>query len=127
VRTIFAVFIVTLLAVVSLPARSTAGARSRKQTSAKAPVLSAQAAQRAGLSAQELIEATKLYTTKCMRCHKSYEPRIYDQIQWESWMGKMRKKAHLTPEQETLLGRYLGACRSESLVAKTNTPAQRQE
>ena len=117
----------TALVGISLSADCAAAGPSRNQTSPKAPVVSVEAAQTAGLSAQELSEATKLYTTKCMRCHKSYEPRVYEQSQWESWMGKMRKKAHLSPEQEKLLGRYLGAYRTEGLVAKTNTPAQRQE
>ena len=116
----------TLLVWVCLSEHCAAAGPSRKQASANAPVVSVEAAQVAGLSVQELSEATKLYTTKCMRCHKSYEPRVYEQNQWETWMGKMRKKAHLTPEQEKLLSRYLGAYRTEGLVAKTNTPAQPQ-
>ena len=98
----------------------------RKPTSSTPPVVSPETAEAAGISAQELSEAGKLYTTKCMRCHKSYEPRAYDATQWESWMTKMTgKKAHLTPGQDKLLRRYLGAYRAETLVAKTNTPAPR--
>ena len=112
---------------ISLPAHCMAAGRSHKQTSSNAPVLSVEAAQANGLSAQDVTEATKLYATKCMRCHKSYEPRVYEQNQWETWMGKMRKKAHLTPEQENVLGRYLGAYRKEGLIARTNAPTPRPE
>src|SRR5438876_12431426 len=39
-----------------------------------APMLTAAAADRAGLSTQEAGDADRLYTAKCMRCHKSYVP-----------------------------------------------------
>jgi hypothetical protein len=54
-----------------------------------------------------------------MRCHKSYEPAAYSQPKWEMWMGKMRKKAHLTAEQDVRLHRYLQAYRSTSAIAGT--------
>jgi len=56
-----------------------------------------------------------------MRCHKSYEPVAYSQPLWDSWMFKMRKKAHLGPAQEALLHRYLDAYRANSPMAKTNS------
>ena len=84
------------------------------------PILEEAAAQAAGLSPEELKDAGKLYTTKCMRCHKSYEPAVYSQKEWDSWMGKMRKKAKLTPGQEQLLARYLDAYRAGSPSVHTN-------
>jgi cytochrome c5 len=85
-----------------------------------APVLDEAAAQNAGLDSQTAATARRVYTTKCMRCHKSYEPSIYSQPQWEAWMVKMRKKAHLSQDQDVLLSRYLDACRAASPLARTN-------
>ena len=97
-------------------------AATRKPTSKSAPVLSPEAAQAAGVSSQEISDATKLYTTKCLRCHKSYEPGTYTQAEWDSWMSKMKKKAHLTTVQENALLKYLAACRGTAL-AGTNRAA----
>ena len=83
-------------------------------------MLEAEAARASGLS-EEVKDATKLYTTKCMRCHKLNEPVAYSQPLWDSWMFKMRKKAHLGPAQEALLHRYLDAYRANSPMAKTNS------
>lgn len=94
-------------------------AATRKSGSKSAPVLAQEAAQAAGVSVQETKNATKLYTTKCMRCHKSYEPNTYTQAEWDSWMSKMKKKAHLSAEQEDLLFKYLAAYRGSAL-ARTN-------
>jgi hypothetical protein len=55
-----------------------------------------------------------------MRCHKSYDPTAYSQPDWDSWMVKMRKKAHLAPEQDELLSRYLNAYRGTTSTLKTN-------
>jgi hypothetical protein len=88
-----------------------------------APVLDEDLARRAGLSAGEVKDAARLYTAKCMRCHKSYDPAAYADPQWNIWMIKMRKKAHLGPEQEKLLSRYLEAYRSGQSIARTNAIA----
>ena len=95
-----------------------------KQGARSAPVLDAEAAANAGLSLKEATEAQKLYATKCMRCHKSYDPGSYSQPQWESWMTKMRKKARLASEQDALLSRYLAAYRSAAPVVSTNLSAR---
>jgi cytochrome c5 len=100
----------------------------RKQGRSAAPVVSVAAAQASGLSSAELTKATQLYTTKCMRCHKSYEPGGYSQAEWDSWMIKMHKKAHLTQDQQSLLSHYLTASRAVSpSLAKTNTTAPQSE
>ncbi len=64
------------------------------------------AASFADLTAEELAKAQKLYTAKCARCHRLYDPRRYDDENWEKWMGKMRKKSHLGEDQYTLLRSY---------------------
>ena len=109
-------FVLLLLVLASFPgsaglAHASAG---RKPTRKAAPILSEQAAQASGVSTQEVRAATQLYTTKCMRCHKSYEPNTYEQAEWDLWMNKMKRKAHLTAEQENLLLKYLGAYRENS-------------
>jgi cytochrome c5 len=76
------------------------------------PMLAPESASAAGLSAQQANQAVSLYTAKCVRCHKSYDPTIYNDAQWRTWMTKMSKKARLTPEQDELLSRYLTAFRA---------------
>jgi hypothetical protein len=66
----------------------------------------------AGLSPNDIAEGSKLHTAKCARCHKFYDPAAYSDTDWRLWMTKMGKKAKLTPDQETVLSRYLEAFRS---------------
>ena len=70
------------------------------------------AAGAAELSPTELQDGRKLYTAKCAKCHKFYDPAKYDDDQWRSWMTKMSKKAKLKPAQAELLSRYLGNSRT---------------
>src|SRR6266576_925637 len=60
-----------------------------------------------GLSADELNQAARLYTIKCAKCHKFYNPADYNDAEWHTWMTKMSKKARLKPSQQDLLSRYL--------------------
>jgi len=80
---------------------------------ASVPVLTAEAASAAGLSAQEAADATHLYVAKCAKCHKFYDPAEYTQKEWDMWMRKMSRKSKLKPAQEELLTRYLGAFREK--------------
>ena len=65
----------------------------------------------AALSAFEIREGARLYTLKCAKCHQFYDPADYSNQDWQSWMLKMSKKAHLKSDQEELLSRYLDAFR----------------
>ena len=56
----------------------------------------------------------KLYTGKCARCHKFYDPTAYDGNKWNEWMGKMKLKAKLSDEQYAMLAGYLQSVRTES-------------
>jgi len=76
------------------------------------PVLDVASPSAAGLSAAEIGAASRLYVSKCVRCHKSYNPTLYADAEWASWMRKMSKKARLKPDQEELLARYLAAIRA---------------
>jgi cytochrome c5 len=105
-------------------------AASSKRTRSSAPSLSLEVAQVSGITANELSAASKLYSTKCMRCHKSYEPASYSQKDWDAWMRKMSRKAHLSSGQDSLLAKYLtayrvtaGAAATNQLVVKSNAPA----
>jgi hypothetical protein len=75
------------------------------------PVLTAEAASAAGLSAEEVATANQLYVGKCAKCHKFYNPADYSLKDWERWMRKMSRKSKLKPAQDELLTRYLGAFR----------------
>ena len=94
---------------------------SGRAASTSAPLLAADAAIAAGISTQEATAAARLYTAKCMRCHKSYDPVGYSDAEWRSWMIKMSRKARLTSEQAELLGRYLEAFRTAASPAGGKT------
>jgi hypothetical protein len=64
------------------------------------------------LSAAEQKEARSLYVGKCAKCHKLHDPEKYSDEKWGMWMGKMSRKAKLTPEQANLLARYINAGRA---------------
>ena len=80
------------------------GPVARTETS---PVAAAESHITGSLSAEELRRASSLYTVKCARCHKFYNPADYSDAEWRAWMMKMSRKARLKPEQAQLLSRYL--------------------
>lgn len=49
----------------------------------------------------------KLYQNRCAKCHKMYDPAKYSDSQWELWMGKMDKKAKLSPEEKDKVLQYV--------------------
>jgi cytochrome c553 len=69
------------------------------------------AARAADPAPPDLLPGKKLYTAKCARCHKFYDPTGYDDKAWESWMHKMRDKAKLSDEQYGRLSAYLQSLR----------------
>jgi hypothetical protein len=66
----------------------------------------------AGLSTEELDKGAKLSVAKCARCHPLYDPAAYSDVEWNRWMTKMSKKAHLKTEQQEILSHYLDAFRA---------------
>ena len=66
------------------------------------------------LAVPEIVDARKLYASKCARCHKFYDPLDYGEAEWRAWMRKMTKKARLKPDQAELLTRYLEAVRGRN-------------
>ena len=68
----------------------------------------------AELTPDQRAKAEKLHKTKCSKCHKLYEPADYDDVSWDRWMEKMRKKARLKDEQYDLITRYLASVRSKT-------------
>ena len=85
----------------------------RGRTVDAVPHLDADSANTAGLSAQQVSDATELYTAKCAKCHKFYDPTQYSPPDWDTWMRKMSRKSKLKPAQEELLSRYLAAYREK--------------
>jgi hypothetical protein len=71
-------------------------------------------------SANTMEAGRKLYTVKCARCHKFYDPAKYSDDKWREWMDKMSKKAKLKPDQKQILSDYLETFRTG---AKTNASA----
>jgi hypothetical protein len=65
----------------------------------------------AGTEAQDLTpkqaaSAKHIYDTKCVKCHKSYDPKDYSAEEWRLWILKMGKKTKLKPAQVKLLIRF---------------------
>ncbi len=85
-----------------------------------APAEAALAAERAGMPPAEVSRAADLYSLKCARCHKFYDPAGYNDTEWRTWMIKMSKKSRLQPAEEDLLTRYLEASRRSRREPSTN-------
>ncbi len=81
---------------------------------ASIPILDGESERAAGLTVEDVHNATKLYVTKCARCHKFYEPSVYHQAEWNDWMRTMSKKSRLKQDEDWLLSRYLNVIRTNS-------------
>ncbi len=81
-----------------------------------APAKAAIAAERAGMRPAEIARAADLYVLKCAKCHKFYDPAVYNDNAWRTWMTKMSKKSRLETDEADLLTRYLDAARQASLL-----------
>ncbi len=66
-----------------------------------------------GFSEADRKKAKGLYLTKCAKCHKLYDPKLYSDEQWDDWMKKMKKKARLSDEQHALIRQYLDSLRNQ--------------
>ena len=62
---------------------------------------------------QDLERGQELSQLKCTKCHKLYEPSGYSDEEWDRWMGKMRKKAHLNDEDYRLITGYSDSLRKK--------------
>jgi cytochrome c5 len=72
----------------------------------------------AELPTSELAEGRRLYEIKCAKCHRFYDPAEYGRSEWDLWMKKMSRKAHLSPGEEQTLTRYLDLFRPASTARK---------
>ena len=68
------------------------------------------------LAPKEIVAARKIYVAKCAKCHQFYEPKKYDELEWQDWMRRMARKSKLKREQEDLLTRYLDAYRAGKIT-----------
>ena len=66
------------------------------------------------LSPARAAQARTLYLAKCAKCHDLYDPRAYNEVDWQRWMIKMKKKSKLKNDQFELLTNYLSNVRSRS-------------
>ncbi len=60
-----------------------------------------------GSAVDQTAAGRKLYVNKCAKCHKMYDPANYTDRQWDSWMGKMQKKAKLNPQEKEAVNEYV--------------------
>jgi mono/diheme cytochrome c family protein len=65
-------------------------------------------------SANDPAVTKRLYISKCARCHKLYDPSAYNDVEWDLWMKKMRKKTRLKTDPYNRLSRYLETLRREA-------------
>ena len=63
--------------------------------------------------------ARKLYEAKCLRCHKTLDPTIYEEMTWKRWLWKMKDKARLDNEEYGDLSDYLKGVREAARSRKT--------
>lgn len=56
-------------------------------------------ADRAGVSAEKLMNGRTLYINKCGSCHNLHLPEQYTQKQWLKVMPEMQKRAKVTDEE----------------------------
>ena len=50
-----------------------------------------------------------LYLNRCGTCHRLYAPTRYEPELWPVMVGRMQERAHLAPEQRSLISQYLQA------------------
>ena len=67
----------------------------------------------AGSYADDLAKGKGLHELKCAKCHRLYEPAAYGDEEWDRWMVKMRKKAHLNDDDYRLISSYLDSMRKK--------------
>jgi hypothetical protein len=56
----------------------------------------------------------RLYRTKCTACHRAYEPASRTRAEWGAVLGRMSKKAHLTPAETQTVGGFLASHASDA-------------
>jgi cytochrome c553 len=64
------------------------------------------------LTPNEVAAGRKVYVAKCAKCHKFYEPKLYNGADWQRWMDSMSRKAKLKAQDDELLRRYLDEYRA---------------
>jgi hypothetical protein len=55
---------------------------------------------------------------KCAKCHRFYDPKVYSETDWQTWMKKMNQKSKLKTDQAELLKRYLDEYRAGRITGK---------
>lgn len=55
----------------------------------------------------DMIAGKALLESKCVRCHKLYEPKTHSQEEWKPILVKMQKKARLDDAQMASISNYI--------------------
>jgi mono/diheme cytochrome c family protein len=74
------------------------------------------------LSEADRAAGKKLAASKCIACHKLYDPNNYEEAKWNEWMIKMKRKAKLNQEQFDKLTGYFAALRNDATQAVNAVP-----
>jgi mono/diheme cytochrome c family protein len=72
-------------------------------------LLAACAGAPAAPGAQGAADPELLYRTKCASCHRPYEPASRTRAEWATALGRMSRKAHLTPSEAETIGGFLAS------------------
>ncbi len=59
------------------------------------------------IDSMQLVHGMQLYQQKCGQCHFLYRPQRFSPQTWPRIVDKYAPKAKLTPEEKTLIIRYL--------------------
>src|SRR2546425_4413752 len=111
-RGLLAVILALMLWMVSVGCRTS----SRPGRAGTAP--EPDAARAAEVPTAELAEGRRLSETKCVKCHRFYNPADYGRSEWDLWMKKMSRKARLKADEERVLLPYLELFRPAAETGK---------
>lgn len=57
----------------------------------------------------EQVQGKDLFETRCVKCHKLYDPKKFSQEAWKPVLAKMQKKAHLDDVQIASIANYINS------------------
>jgi mono/diheme cytochrome c family protein len=83
-----------------------------------------------GVTIAQLQEGRSLYLSRCSGCHQPLDPSQIRPDDWPHKVAEMRDRAHLKPDEESLIVRYLMTVASRPLpgaMAKRENQVYREK
>jgi len=68
-------------------------------------------------SLEDLQKGRAAYVQKCAGCHNLHTPEQYSPTEWEGYVAYMSEDAKLTPEEQTLITRFLASASARSVAS----------